>query len=313
MSVTVLHALVGVLMFFIALVIGSVFLRLACWFCRIEVPWFGQAAWIIFAEIVACALVCTLSTRLIHMLGAGASAADLRLLRIFMILVPLPLSLVVSAYVYSYMIPTSFEKAVLIKMVQNLIYLLVALLILTQVFPDFTHVLAQKKAGILTDTASARRFLDQMDQKLQTMTGVTREKPQGNVPRKDPKADLSAPPTWRLLETKDLGHALLKTGMQDKATAGKFVLVAYQVKAGRLSASHVTYAPALVDSQNREFKPISNSVLYLPEGQRFMTVTRTSSDVTETFHTIYEAAADSEGFRIREERPAGDSGQKPVP
>ena len=289
-------------------VTGATFLRLACWFCRVEIPWYSHAIWIVFLDAFACGLVAAIGNRILGSIATDNGVASVIWMRLLTAMVSIPLIMVVSAYVYSWAIPTDFGKALLIKATHNTIGIVFGLGIVLLLPPSITQALAQRHAASPADPFAIRSFLNQMSGKWKTAIMTLQTAPprnQAGVQHEAARSGgtlVSSSPKWRLLEIKDIGIALTKEGMPRKATAGRFVLVAYQ-GTSKAASSRVMYFPTLVDSQDRQFKPISESPLYLSKGQRFMTVTRLSSDVTETFHSIYEVAADSQGLHFLGQRP----------
>ena len=306
---------VGVIVF-IALAISAAFLQISCCICRVETPGFRQAMWIAFMNGLACVVVSLIGVCLIGLIAFGAGVKDVQGLRMQIGIVTILITTLVSAVVYSWMIPTSFRRGILIGVAQYVIGIVLGMLTVPLLPPNVRQAIEQRQAGGPVDTVAIRNYLNRMNAQWETAKSVPLLDSLENMARAQTEAErskgtvVSLSSTWRLLEIKDMGNTLTKEGMLRTATSGKFVLVAYQGPARAASSSQVVYSPTLVDSQGRQFKPINNSMFYLPEGLRFMTLERLASGAVEIFHSIYEVAVDSQGLFLQGQRPTEGSGKK---
>jgi hypothetical protein len=303
----------------IALAINAAFLCLGCGICRVKAPGFGRAMWVIFVDVLTCVVAGASTGCIIGMLVTRSGAGDLAGLNMSIHGTVMLVCLLVTAVVYSWMIPTTLVRGLLIELVRWVMFIVLGLLITPLLPPNIRHSMVQKQIVNPADSLALQKVLDRMNVKWRIdgpagladlfhhLTGAKEE-----VAKSDGEA-ASLNSKWRLLETKDIGHALIKEGMPTKATPGKFVLVTYQGAARTASSRQVVYSPVLVDSLGRQFKPVNDSMSYLPEGVRFMTVERSSSGVVETFHSIYEVEADSGELHLQEQPPPEGAGNKPTP
>lgn len=319
-------AIIGAVAFIWA--IHAAFLCLACWICRARpVPGFGRSMRIIVVDfVVHFALVvgagCFLALLAFkggsrNVQGSHAQIASMTMQFQWIILL---VSVLVSTLVYSWMIPTGLGRGLLVELVK--LALPVAFVLVTlPLLPSNLHQVMMKR---ITESSGekatrCRSALQQIREQLKTgtlfVTNATSQilaaAPQeASTPGGTPVASNSK---WRLLEVREIGNVLTRAGMPDKATAGKFVLVACQEATRDISSRRVVYSPVLVDSQGRQFNPMDGSVSYLPEGVRFMTVEPLPSGAIKTFRSIYEVAADSVGLHIPGESPAEGAEKKNTP
>ena len=317
-GLVVLIIAVGVIAF-LSLALNAALLQVSCCICRAEIPAFGRAVRISFLSCLVCVVVIVICGCLIGLLASGADLKNAQSVRMQTGISMLLLNTVVTAVVYSWMVPTSFVRGILIAVVQYGICLGLAVLTVPLMPPHIRQVVEKMQAGGPADTVAIRKFLDQTTAKWKTKgaagsAGLFQSLADAQKEAAGSDGTLvSLTSKWRLLETRDMGSALVKEGMPGKATTGKFILITYQGPARTTSSSQVVCSPTLVDSQGRQFKPLNESMFYLPEGLRFMTVTRLSSGATETFRSIYEVAADSQGLCIQGQRPAEESQKNKTP
>lgn len=107
---------------------------------------------------------------------------------------------------------------------------------------------------------------------------------------------------WIVTAPKVLGTTLPSVdGFSQPKTAqggGKFIQVTYKVE--NLGQKQKTTTGAdIQDSQNRQFKAITDSFSYQPQNRQLNVLSNLNPNVAQEFDLIYEVPADASGFKAR--------------
>lgn len=104
---------------------------------------------------------------------------------------------------------------------------------------------------------------------------------------------------WKILEAKDEGQTLKSDNqfIQDKTTGGKFVRVKFEME--NLSKDMLSFAGMdLVDSENRTFKPYTEGLQFVSQGQ-FCILENLNPNVPKPCEVIYEVPANATGVKAK--------------
>jgi len=105
---------------------------------------------------------------------------------------------------------------------------------------------------------------------------------------------------WKLIEVKDEGQTL-KSGNQlvdDKKTSGKFLRINFEME--NLSKEMLTFVGIdLVDNQGREFKPLSDAFMFVPDEQRCALIENLNPNLPKTCQLIFEVPANAEKIQAK--------------
>jgi hypothetical protein len=99
---------------------------------------------------------------------------------------------------------------------------------------------------------------------------------------------------WEVVSAKSLGTDVQGiTG--NKKTAGKFVKVEFKVT----NLSSILDHPKLLDDKDREFGPMDDQMLYIPDPERTITLESLPPSMLKRFSAIYELPADATGLKFQ--------------
>lgn len=105
---------------------------------------------------------------------------------------------------------------------------------------------------------------------------------------------------WKIIDVKDEGQ-VLKSGNQfidDKKTSGRFIRVSFEME--NLSKEMLTFGGIdLVDSQGREYKESSDTLMFVPEAQLCPFIENLNPNVPKTCQLIFEVPANAERLQAK--------------
>lgn len=103
---------------------------------------------------------------------------------------------------------------------------------------------------------------------------------------------------WEVVSAKNLGTDVQGiTG--NKKTAGKFVKVEFKVTNLSKKEESILDHPKLLDDKDREFGPMDDQMLYIPDPERTITLESLPPSMLKRFSAIYELPADAAGLKFQ--------------
>jgi hypothetical protein len=112
---------------------------------------------------------------------------------------------------------------------------------------------------------------------------------------------------WEVVSAKNLGTNLQGiTG--NKTSQGKFIKVEFKVTNLSKKEESILDHPKLLDDKDREFGPMDDQSLYIPDPERTITLESLPPSMMKRFSAIYEVPADAKGlvFQARALSAFGD-------
>ncbi len=102
---------------------------------------------------------------------------------------------------------------------------------------------------------------------------------------------------WVIVSATNIGPEL--TGITgNKKTAGKFVKVEFKITNTGKKDESILDHPKVVDDQGREFGPMDDQALYIPEPEQTLTLESLPPSIMKRFSALYEVPADAKGLRF---------------
>ena len=103
--------------------------------------------------------------------------------------------------------------------------------------------------------------------------------------------------TWVVVSATNIGGEL--TGITgNKKTAGKFVKVEFKITNTGKKDESILDHPKVIDDQDREFRPMDDQSLYIPQPEQTLTLESLPPSIMKRFSAIYELPADAKGLRF---------------
>lgn len=102
---------------------------------------------------------------------------------------------------------------------------------------------------------------------------------------------------WTVINAKDLGDTLQRSGFQDTKTDGKFIAVGYEVKNTTDDPINLRDV-SLVDAEGRLYEPTSAGSHLIKESDKCQYNAEINSGLKRYCVVIYDVPADASGFQI---------------